>query len=200
VLKIVRVTKPVEERKQEIIDIAREMFLENGFEKTQVASISKRMNVASGLIFHYFKTKTDILYAVFEKIAEERLDFLRKILENENGTALDRINLLFARELNFGMYEKLAVSISTDPAINEYFRHKNSDAVTSLITALIEQGNDDGSLQCKYPKETAIFILYGMGGVMPLIAASNEPETDKLEKYNSFKEMIIRLLDAKATQ
>ncbi|MDR1639691.1 MAG: hypothetical protein LBT59_08360, partial [Clostridiales bacterium] len=36
-IEMARVSKPVEERKQEIIDTAKALFIENGFDKTQVA-------------------------------------------------------------------------------------------------------------------------------------------------------------------
>ena len=66
-----RITKPPEERRKEFVDTAREFFIENGYEKTQMIDITKKLNVAAGTIYHYFKSKTELLYAVIDEETDE---------------------------------------------------------------------------------------------------------------------------------
>ena len=56
-----RISKEPEVRKQEIIDTAMSVFAEKGYEATTMKDIAQRMNVASGLCYHYFQNK-QILY------------------------------------------------------------------------------------------------------------------------------------------
>ncbi|MDR2750961.1 MAG: TetR/AcrR family transcriptional regulator, partial [Clostridiales bacterium] len=159
-----RVSKPVEERKQEIIDTAKALFIENGFDKTQVAEISKKMNVAQGLIYRYFQSKTEILYAVIDQFAAEKTNWSREILEKCNGTAMDGLVVLYQNKPSIANMGKLLPSMC-DPAINDYCEKRMGEAVLPILVSLITRGNEDGSWRCEYPEETAVFILQGVRGL-----------------------------------
>ncbi len=90
-----RVTKPVEERRQEIIGTARVMFTENGFDATQMADISNKMKVAAGTVYHYFKSKTELLYAVIDEITSENTQEKQRLLNETEGSAIDRLKFIF---------------------------------------------------------------------------------------------------------
>jgi AcrR family transcriptional regulator len=185
-----RITKPVEERRQEIIDTARKLFTENGFDKTPAAEISKTMNVADGLIFHYFKSKTDILYAVIDEMAAEKTERVKKILEESSGSAFECLKLLFDSLSDDENYDKLISSLKSDPAIIEYCAKKMTSFALSLMIPLIERGNADGSWSCEYPKETTLFILQGVSGFIGF------PDSLKVEesKIQAFTNIIFRIL------
>ena len=74
-------------RKQQIIDTAKEMFINNGFQSTHIGNVCEVLNIARGTVYQYFKNKREILYAVFDTIdeqiddifdADELKDFLKK--------------------------------------------------------------------------------------------------------------------------
>lgn len=69
-----------EERQVQIVEVAAKLFAEKGFDGTSVDDIAEACGVASGLIYHYFDTKTDILRAVIE-----RKSFLPKMAEILKG-------------------------------------------------------------------------------------------------------------------
>jgi len=190
-----RITKPVEERRQEIIDTAHAMFIENGFEKTQMADISKRLNVAAGTIYHYFKSKTELLYAVIDQIADEKMIKKNELLNNAQLSAIDRIKLLIPSFHNIDKQEELNISFDDDPALIQYYLTKLNNSFMLPIVSLIEQGNKDGSWKCEYPKETAIFILNGMLGVMNDWHQLKEPKQEKLKKIKAYTKMVFRVLD-----
>ncbi|MDR1061212.1 MAG: TetR/AcrR family transcriptional regulator [Clostridiales bacterium] len=182
-----RITKHVEERRQEIIDTAREMFIESGYEKTQVADISRRMNVASGLVYHYFKSKADILYAVIDELAENKIQDTKNALDKSNGTALERLGLILAPDPNLGLYGKLVNS----RAFLKYCKEKTFTAISPVFCSLIEAGNEDGSWNCEYPRETAAFILQGIAGASEMLECPPNAE----QKPKVFTDIIYRILD-----
>jgi len=187
-----RITKPVEERRQEIIDTARKLFIENGFDKTQVADISNSMNSAQGLVYHYFKSKTDILYAVIDEMAAEQTEKMKQVLGDCDGSAFDDLGLLFNSQPDYESYDKLIPSLKSDQAIIEYCTKKMTVSAMPLLLTLIERGNADGSWNCEYPKETAIFILQGFSGLIGF------PDFSKHEEFKilAVKNIIFRILGA----
>jgi AcrR family transcriptional regulator len=187
-----RITKPVEERRKEIIDTARTMFIEYGFEKTQMADISKKMNVAAGTVYHYFKSKTELLYAVIDEIMSEQAKIKQQFLKDAKGSACERMKLIFTAFGNGEFQVDFKDSFLSDPAIIQYYLTKMSSSYLPMLVTLIEQGNADNSWSCEYPKETAVFILRGIAGVM-----SDEHEREDSEKNNRLKayaNMIFRVL------
>jgi AcrR family transcriptional regulator len=123
------------------------------------------MNVAQGLVYHYFKSKTEILYAVIDELADEHLKAIEALLSGTQGTALDRLSIFLSSQPDFDKFDKLIPSIANDSAIAEYCSNKMATSTGPLLLSLIEQGNADGSWNCEYPKETAVFILRGVNGL-----------------------------------
>ena len=159
-----RITKSVAERRQEIIDTARILFSENGFDKTQITDIAKRMNVSQGLVYHYFKSKTEMLYAVIDQVAEQKQLKIDNALNSAEMTARQKLSILLDIKLESDGFTELMPIITSDAGINEYFSKKISSAALPMLQSLIKQGNSDGSWNCNYPDETAMFILRGVSG------------------------------------
>ncbi len=142
-----RITKPVEERRKEIIDTSKELFFENGFDRTQVADISKKLNVAQGLVYHYFKSKTEILYAVIDEISEEHVKTTKEAISEDKGSAIDCLSILFTSIPEIQSYGKMFESIMSDQSIIEYCSKKMTVSMTPLLLILIERGNSDRRLR-----------------------------------------------------
>jgi len=159
-----RITKPVEERRQEIIDMARKLFIENGFDKTAVSDISKKLNVAQGLTYHYFKSKSELLYAVIDEILKEEAVIMEEIILEHKGKAIDCLSVLISNKSKMENYGELFPSLAEDQAIMEYAKRKMATSTEPIVLALIERGNKDGSWNCPYPRETASFIMNGISG------------------------------------
>lgn len=57
-----------------IISAAKSLFLEKGFDETSVAEICRESGVSNGALFHQFKVKEDIAFAVFSEVRAEFWD------------------------------------------------------------------------------------------------------------------------------
>lgn len=194
VQRMARVTKPVEERRQEIIDTARLMFMENGFENTQMADISKKMNVAAGTLYHYFKSKTELLYAVIDELTDENTRQKHQLMNETKGSAFDRLEFVFTMFENGELQGDLSSSFLSDPAIVQYYFARISSSFLPVLISLIKQGNEDGSWSCEYPSETALFILNGMAGVMSNEQTRKDNPDEKSKRLNAYIHFILRVL------
>jgi len=190
-----RVTKSVEERRQEIIDTAREMFMENGFDKTQMADISKRMNVAAGTIYHYFNSKTELLYAVIDEITEQKMQEKRQQLTKTEDSAYVTLKSIFTSFGGDKEYWNMDGGLTDDPAIIQYYLTRLSDSLLPLLTSLIEQGNADGSLSCEYPAETALFLLQGLTGLASSEQRRKESQDERSKRMRALGDIILRVFD-----
>lgn len=55
-----------EEKKMKIVEAAMSVFMEKGLQKTRMEDISQECNIAKGSLYHYFKTKDELILGVFQ--------------------------------------------------------------------------------------------------------------------------------------
>ena len=64
------------DKRQAIIDVARELFTTVGYEVTTIADVARKAGVAVGTVYLYFKNKNDLLYAICLDWEREFVQFM----------------------------------------------------------------------------------------------------------------------------
>ena len=62
-----RIVKEAEERRNEILDAADELFGRKGFDGTSTNDILEKVGIARGTLYYHFKSKEDILDALIQR-------------------------------------------------------------------------------------------------------------------------------------
>ena len=75
-----------EERRESILQAARLVFEEQGYEKAKVSDIAAKVGVVEGTIFHHFDNKQKLVIKVMERFYNQITDELRQGLESIKGT------------------------------------------------------------------------------------------------------------------
>ncbi len=57
----------VEDKRRQLLDAAVRVFARKGFHASRVGDIAEEAGVAHGLLYHYFKSKDEVLQAVFQE-------------------------------------------------------------------------------------------------------------------------------------
>ncbi len=71
--------KKQENKKEEILKVSREFFIEQGYEKTSMRQIAAAADVSLGLVAYHFKTKRDIALEIVQRMYH-RLPHLQKCM------------------------------------------------------------------------------------------------------------------------
>ncbi|QIL84496.1 TetR/AcrR family transcriptional regulator [Vibrio sp. HDW18] len=79
-----------EEKRQAILEIAKDSFTQQGFEQTSMSHIAKMLGGSKATLYNYFSSKEEIFAAVMESSATEQiaLSFLSLDQDREIKTAL----------------------------------------------------------------------------------------------------------------
>jgi AcrR family transcriptional regulator len=85
------------EKRQRLVEGARQMIYQQGVERTTLADVATEANVAVGNIFYYFKTKDELVDAIVDGYSEERDELLARL--NRRRTPRARLKA-FVEELN----------------------------------------------------------------------------------------------------
>ena len=163
-----RISKPPEERRQELIETARELFMSQGYEKTMVGDIVRQVGVAQGLFYYYFRSKQDIFLAVINQFTEERIGELAVFLRDAHIPLLQRVrNLMhvlmdFLREME-AMYPKNRGDIAGE--MTAIMHSHVSTMIEPMVTELLREGMEQGVLSAPYPDLLSRFVISGFIGV-----------------------------------
>ena len=79
-----------EERKDQILDAASEVFAEKGVHETRMDDIVEKSGLSKGTLYWYFKSKDEIVLNIFERIFAREFDELENLI-NADDTATERL-------------------------------------------------------------------------------------------------------------
>jgi TetR/AcrR family transcriptional regulator, fatty acid metabolism regulator protein len=77
----------VEDKRRQLLDAAVRVFARKGYHASRVGDIAEEAGVAHGLLYHYFKSKDDVLEAVFHENWSVLLARIASVEETEEPAA-----------------------------------------------------------------------------------------------------------------
>jgi AcrR family transcriptional regulator len=92
-----RVVKAAAVRRLELVDIAEQLFLERGYERTTVNDVIDAAGVSKGALYHHFRAKEDLLEAIAERFARQSLEAVDAVRADPSLNALERLNEMLTR-------------------------------------------------------------------------------------------------------
>ena len=158
-----RIIKQAEERKNEIINAANELFALKGYDGTSVSDILEKVGIAKGTLYHHFKSKEDILDALIER-------FNTKVLEKATEISRDKSISIPARlvkvvlALNVSKSDEGAEMIELLHKPQNALMHQKSnkmllETVTPVLANLLREGISEEIFNTNFPYESTEMAL-----------------------------------------
>lgn len=157
-----RVVKPADERKEEILDVAEQLFAEKGFDNASTNDIIKKIGIARGTLYHHFTSKEEILDAIVERMINRSIARARAIIRQTDVPLLDRLTeALLSLNINTGAGTEVLEQIHKpqNALLHQKMQEKLIGEVVPLISELIEEGNKNKMFHSRYPLEAAEMII-----------------------------------------
>lgn len=171
------------QKKQYIIEKAREVFVEKGFKEVTMKDIVEACDISRGGLYLYFQNTKELFEDVLKLEQEDTDDVFGQNI-SEEATPSD-ILALFLKEQK---KELLSKKQSLNVAIYEYFfKHKVSskdnllrkqfDGAVYVIEKLIQAGIQSGEFYCEDPRGAARNIMYVLEGLKIASQTRGIPES-----------------------
>ncbi|MCL2546296.1 MAG: TetR/AcrR family transcriptional regulator [Oscillospiraceae bacterium] len=178
-----------------ILSVSEKLFLEKGYEKTTTQEIVNETGLSKGTIFHHFKSKEDILAAVLDKHNDSTAQDMHKWLSDMKMlTAKEKIVGLFNRfydDAERTPLSKMALTSRSPRLIIEDLRAWEKK-ISPIITDIIKEGNQDGSVKTEFPEECA--QLFNLLFCIWCDPVTLECSAEDLHKRLRFVQHMMRLL------
>ena len=153
-----------EERKDQILDAASEVFAKKGVHEARMDDIVKESGLSKGTLYWYFKSKDEIIISIFERLFSRELADLDNLVSDDSPAAdrllryAERITKDVFRLLPFApiAYEFLSLAFR-----RKYFREAFKIYLNNhmeILVPIIQQGVDSGEFRGVDANEAAIAI------------------------------------------
>ena len=154
-----------------ILASAVDLFAEKGFDGTSVQEVVDRAEVTKGALYHYFRSKDDLLYEIYHGLISQQLADLDRILAAgyppahalraiivdlvETTTSRLAQTAVFAREMHKLAGDRMA-ALRAD-------RRRYHEAVRELVAA----AQRSGEFATAASAETVTLVIFGVVNQLP---------------------------------
>jgi len=132
------------DKKQIIFQSALKLFVENGFHGTATAKIALESGVANGTLFNYFKTKDELVLALYYTILKGKDDFILERM-NSNSISKETFKSLFDANIRWSIENKLPFQYLQQFIHSPYFKMVDPSILNdddNPLYVLIQNGID----------------------------------------------------------
>ena len=192
-----KVIKNGEERKHEILDIAKELFIEKGYENTSIVNILEKVGIAKGTLYYYFTSKEEILDAIIDRISEKIFYKAQEISKDPSLSVQEKIlGVVMSLNIEDDKEKKIVNNIHNPQNLLMHQKQFDSiiDNVVPILTKVICEGIEKGIFNTDYPLETVEMILIYTQTVLD--SNNNLSMEETLRKISAFIVNLERLLGA----
>jgi AcrR family transcriptional regulator len=151
-----------QERRQDLISVAEQLFLKQGYENTTVNQIIAARNLAKGTYYYHFRSKEDILIAVSDKLISETRQKLRAAHKQKDKDVLWRIREILSI-FHDDFYRNRAiwklVYHDNNAAMHKQVSKIGAKKFTPLLTDVLQEGMDKDLVHVPHAHETAQVLI-----------------------------------------
>ena len=205
-----RITKQPEERRNEIISTAQQLFITNGFAETSVSDIVKAIGVAQGTFYYYFGSKDDVLEAIVDGLVEELRASVIAIVEDRTLSPLEKWKraVIASSDFKIDRRKEMVELIRASKSLKNYqlrerYRQISKERISQLFVDILEDGITSGIFHTDFPEETAkiaIAIGKSIGDDLKDIIMYPDKYSDPVgaarRKFDAVQQAMERVLSA----
>ena len=175
-------TKAQEDKRRLLLDAAVRVFARKGYHAARVGDIAEEAGVAYGLLYHYFSSKEEVLRNVFRETWRALIATIESV---ERGEDTPREQLRKVAEILLRSWKRdpdLVRVLVLEVTRSQLLAGEMDEIVASfsVIQAIVERGQADGSLRDDLDARLASYVFYGAidelltGWVLGRLPDSNE--------------------------
>jgi len=150
-------------RREELLRAAARVFAEKGYHGARISDVAEEAGVAYGLVYHYFRSKDELLETIFHESWGRMVAVLESLADSPKP-ALERLRLVTTALLRTWQQEPdlvrvLVREVARSPQLQD--RAGEFGAAFTVIRRVIEDGQASGEVRSDIDARLAAWIVYG---------------------------------------
>lgn len=195
-----RVVKEADERRNEILDTADELFAQKGFDGTSTNDILEKVGIARGTLYYHFKSKEEILDSLIERYNVRLLCAAQEVASDKSIPIVERIiRVVMALNISGGSSEEIMDHIHKpqNALMHQKIQKVIINGVPPILTGIILEGIEQGMFNTPFPYECMEMVVIYATTVFDddMITMTNE---ERFSRMVAFISNVERLLGAES--
>ena len=152
--------KKGEKRKKELLKIAYDMFLTQGYENTSVDEIIEKAQIAKGTYYYYFESKEQMLEEVIDMMIDNETEMANQVIGMDIPVPQKIVGILASiKPTEAEQPVKYALFQPENVLMHHKVRKKLVKVLTPLLSEVIEEGVNEGIFECENIPERVKMLL-----------------------------------------
>ncbi|GAB6928274.1 TetR/AcrR family transcriptional regulator [Paenibacillus sp. JCM 10914] len=184
-----RVVKQAEERRNEILDAADELFGLKGFDGTSTNNILEKVGIARGTLYHHFKSKEDIMDALIERYSDRLLSAAQEIAIDKSIPVVERLTrVVMALNISGGGSKEMMEHIHKpqNALMHQKIQKVIVNGVPPILTEIIREGIQQGMFSTPFPYECMEMVVIYANTLFDdddMITLTNEERSSRMMAF-----------------
>jgi TetR/AcrR family fatty acid metabolism transcriptional regulator len=170
------------DRRRQILDAAVKVFARSGFHGARVGDIAEEAGVAYGLVYHYFKSKEELLETIFRDTWTQMLARVREV-EGSGVDASEQVRQVTALLLRTWRRDPDLVRVLVREVTRSPHVQQEIEEITEGMKALeriIERGQETGEFRSQIDPRLGAVVIYGaLDEILTGWVLGQLPDTDE---------------------
>lgn len=180
--------KEAQERRNEILDAADELFGQKGFDGTSTNDILEKVGIARGTLYYHFKSKEDIMDALIERYNAQILGAAKAIAADKSIPVNERIvRVVMALNISDGNGKEIIDHIHKpqNALMHRKIQKVIINGLPPILTEIIREGIEQGLFSTPYPYECMEMVVAYTNTVFDddLVEMSNEERASRIPAF-----------------
>lgn len=130
-----------------------------------VSDIAKKAGIGKGSVYYYFNSKNDIIEAVIERSYAIAIEKSKEMVSSPDLDAFTKMEILFrtcmeaSSELKRQEESSSFIEIQQSALTHQKFVSFLVKSLKPILSDIIRQGNNEGTISCDYPEDIAEIVL-----------------------------------------
>lgn len=152
--------KKGEKRKKELLKIAYDMFLAQGYENTSVDEIIERAQIAKGTYYYHFQSKERMLEEVIDMMIDSEAKMAEQIIAMDIPVPQKIVMMITSMKPTEAEQPiKNALFQPENVLMHHKVRKKLISVITPLLSEVIKEGVNEGIFECDNITERVKMLL-----------------------------------------
>lgn len=152
--------KKGEKRKKELLKIAYDMFLAQGYENTSVDEIIERAQIAKGTYYYHFQSKERMLEEVIDMMIDSEAKMAEQIITMDIPVPQKIVMMITSMKPTEAEQPiKNALFQPENVLMHHKVRKKLITVITPLLSEVIKEGVNEGIFECDNITERVKMLL-----------------------------------------
>ncbi len=151
----------VQPRRQELLSIARALFIQDGYARTPVSAIVRNAGVAQGTFYLYFANKQELLVELRREVFHdyERTLHDTLALPRPNDARVARVLVAMAEAVSRNLQMERVFRLAESAEATLHIAREGRARLARTAAEHLQTGVEDGSFHVHNPALTARFII-----------------------------------------